>query len=397
MKQIVLIKGKSQYDSTAVFLDEMGEELKKQGVEVDVLDGYDEASYIEMRHRIQKKHYDAVFSINGMALEESSTLGNDLLKNQVIYCTMLMDHPMIHHQRLKNPYGFSLVLSPDWNHVDYLEKYYPHIWRKGFLAHGGCRAEEIIPYKNRSHAISFMGSYSCPERIWDGFRRYPPQMRLLMEGCCGYLLEHTDKTIEQAIRERINALGVACPVEQFAAIGAEFCTVDRYVRSYFRDKVVRTIVEAGIPVDVYGDGWEDMKVGRKECLRIHERINFRESLEIVADSKINLNVMPWFKNGSHDRVFSAMLCGAVCLTDASHYLMSECRDGAELLFYHLDALEKLPGCIRNLLGNDALGEEIAARGKQMAEQRHTWAARARELLDYLSAAEQGQILPCRIL
>lgn len=388
MKRILLIKGKSQYDSTTVFMDEMKEELELQGMTVDVLDSYDQVSFVEMRSRIQQETYDAVFSINGMALEKSSSLGPDLLKNQVIYGTMLMDHPLIHHERLMNPYPYSFILSPDRNHVNYLENYYPHIWCEGFLAHGGCQAKKIIPYRNRSINLSFMGSYNSPEKIWEGFQQYPPRMRLLLEGCCGYLLEHTDKTVEQAMQERMEALAITCSAADFAAVGSEFHMVDRYVRSYFRDKVLRTIVEAGIVIDVYGDGWDKLKGVHEECLRIHEKVDFKESLEIVGNSKISLNVMPWFKDGSHDRVFSAMLSGAVCLTDVSGYLEKECQDGEEILFYHLEKLEELPGRIRTLLEHDEVGEEIARNGKKLAEEKHTWAVRARELLDYLLIAEQ---------
>lgn len=388
VKKILFIIGKSQYDSTNVFLEEMREALVNQGVEVDVLDSYNESSFIQMRQHVQKQLYDAIFSINAMALEEASSLGRDLLKGDVIYSTMLMDHPFIHHERLKNSYDNIMVLSPDTDHVDYLTKYYPHIRYGGFLPHGGCQAQNVIPYRNRTVNISFMGSYGSPESIWKEFRKYPPQMKCLLEECCAYLLEHTDETIEQALQERMGAMGIVCPAEEFAAVGAEFRMVDRYVRSWFRDKVVRTIVEAGIPVDVYGDGWENMDVKNKNCLRVHDRVGFKESLEIVADSKISLNVMPWFKNGSHDRVFSAMLCGSVCLTDPSGYLTEECKEGEGVMYYQLDCLEELPGKITSLLGNDTMGEEIAGRGKALAEQRHTWADRAMMLLDYLHTAER---------
>lgn len=383
MKRILLIKGKSQYDSTALFMDEMREELEKHGIGIDVLDSYREDSFVKMRRQIRQESYDAIFSMNGMALEEASSLGHDLLKGKALYCTMLMDHPIIHHERLKNTYDNIMVLSPDRDHVDYLAKYYPHIRRIGFLPHGGCQAENIIPYGERSIDLSFMGSYGRPERVWDEFQKYPPQMRMLLQGCCGYLLEHTDKTIEQAVQERMAALGITCPAEEFAAVGAEFRDVDRYVRSWFRDKVVRTIVEAGIAVDVYGDGWEDMEVENKSCLRVHDKVDFRESLEIVADSRISLNVMPWFKNGSHDRVFSAMLCGAVCLTDESGYLTEECRDGGELVFYRLGHMEELPGRIRRILTDGQMGQEVSAEGRKLAEKKHTWAARGQQLLQLL--------------
>ena len=52
----------------------------------------------------------------------------------------------------------------------------------------------------------------------------------------------------------------------------------------------------------------------------------------MRDARIALNVMPWFKDGAHDRVFTAMLQGTAALTDDSRYLREECRDGENICF-----------------------------------------------------------------
>lgn len=59
-----------------------------------------------------------------------------------------------------------------------------------------------------------------------------------------------------------------------------------------------------------------------------------------------MNVMPWFKDGAHDRVFNSMLNGAVCFTDWSRYLTENLRDGEDIFFYELDALECLPDMVQ---------------------------------------------------
>ncbi len=391
MRRILLIKGKSQYDSTSVFMEELKSEFQNQGMLVDVLDSYQKEQYIQVRNSLQDTKYDMIFSINGMGLEKDSSLGKILLNENAIYCTMLMDHPLIHHERLKNTYTYSMVLSPDRNHVKYLERYYKNIWCEGFLAHGGCQAKKIIPYKERSIAVSFMGSYQNPEKVWEEFSKYPLEMRQLLEGCCRELLRHIDWDLEQAIRQQFEIRGIFCDDSQFADVSAEFWLVDRYVRSYYRDKVIRTIVEAGIPVDVYGDGWESMPLKETELLRKHGKVNFIESLEVVADSKISLNVMPWFKAGSHDRVFSAMLCESICFTDASSYLKEQCQDGENILFYKLEECEQIPDKLISILQNDKKGESIARKGKELALSKHTWAERAKEIIDYFLMVENAGV------
>ncbi|MBO5483683.1 MAG: glycosyltransferase family 1 protein [Lachnospiraceae bacterium] len=389
MERILMVRGKSQYDSTRIFFNEIKREWERLGLEIDLLDSYDETAYIQIRKKLQSRSYDAVVTINGMLLEKESDLRKMILKDGIIYATMLMDHPLIHHERLRTSYPYCLVLSPDKKHVDYLRRYYPNIWKTGFLAHGGCQAQKrVVPYGERTFDLSFMGSYNRPEEIWQEIEGYPEQMKILMENCVYYLLHHTEKTLEEAMEKVFYQFGIEIPWEEFAPIASEFRAVDRYVRCYYRDKVLRILLENEIEVHVFGDGWERMELSGSSRLQIHGRVGYQESLEIVADSKISLNVMPWFKEGSHDRVFSAMLNGAVCLTDSSEYLKEECKEGTNLLCYSLDNLEQLPFLVRSVLDDVERGRSIAEAGKKLAEQKHTWAVRGREFLEYLLEAEK---------
>lgn len=389
--KILAIIGKSQYDSTKIFLQEMIEEISSYPeISVDYLDSYDMDSFSLQRTRLKHIKYDVILTINGMILEPDSCLGEILLQKDTIYCTMLMDHPFVHHQRLSNPYPHMMILSPDEHHVSYLEQYYPNIWREEFLAHGGCQAKNTIPYEERTISLSFMGSYTPPQRIWNSFDQYPEKMKHLFQNVCHILMENPSFTLEMALRIQMRNLGLSIPDSDFPAICAEFRPVDTFIRNYFRNKVVRTIIESGIPVDVYGDGWELMEGNHYKNLRIHPKVDFKESLEITANSKITLNVMPWFKEGTHDRVFTAMLCGSLCLTDTSFYLEKECKNNENIIFYHLEKLDRLPGQIDELLHNDKDASQIAANGRKLAEPTHTWSHRGKELLDYLKTAQQMQ-------
>lgn len=55
---------------------------------------------------------------------------------------------------------------------------------------------------------------------------------------------------------------------------------------------------------------------------------------MLADAKVSLNVMPWFKDGAHDRVFNSILNGAVCVTDPSRYLEEELHEGEGVAMLH---------------------------------------------------------------
>ena len=92
-----------------------------------------------------------------------------------------------------------------------------------------------------------------------------------------------------------------------------------------------------------------------------------------------MNVMPWFKDGAHDRVFNSMLNGAVCVSDGSRYMDEILEDGKDYIKYDLAALTELPGKIEELLVNRDQWERIVASGYKKAADGHTWADRARFL------------------
>ena len=103
----------------------------------------------------------------------------------------------------------------------------------------------------------------------------------------------------------------------------------------------------------------------------------------MADARISLNVMPWFKDGAHDRVFNAMANGSICVTDHSIYLDEVLTDTENAILYDLNHLELLPDKIKELLANPARQEEIAQKGFDLAIKNHTWHARAKSLHEQL--------------
>ena len=98
-----------------------------------------------------------------------------------------------------------------------------------------------------------------------------------------------------------------------------FMPVETYAKAYYRDKIMRTIVESGISIYVYGDGWENFDLCERENFH-REMGNTYLVLKAVVNAKISLNIMPWFKAGFQEKIATAMLSGTVALTDNSDYI-----------------------------------------------------------------------------
>ena len=162
------------------------------------------------------------------------------------------------------------------------------------------------------------------------------------------------------------------------------CLEFSVIRSYFREKVVQTLADAGIIVRVFGADWEKIHCKKPQNVRTSGgKVNSAACVQAMRDARIALNVMPWFKDGAHDRVFTAMLQGTAALTDDSRYLREECRDGENICFYSLRALQQLPDQVVSLLEDPVRMAELAERGYRMAEKRHRWKNRAGLLMQTL--------------
>ena len=155
--------------------------------------------------------------------------------------------------------------------------------------------------------------------------------------------------------------------------------IDLYVRYTLRGRAVQELVDAGIKVHVFGDGWDALSCRHTENLVLMNNLDSAGCLKKLCQAKISLNVMPWFKDGAHDRIFNSMLNGALCLTDSNVYLDGILHDGVDCGIYSLKEMERLPEIAGRLLAEPERMQNIVDAGFQLAKAGHTWAHRAQQL------------------
>ena len=99
---------------------------------------------------------------------------------------------------------------------------------------------------------------------------------------------------------------------------------------------------------------------------------FEELSGIYRNSKMVLNIMPWFRNGTHDRIPAGMFAGAAVITDHSRYLdeIAE-KDGIDsgIVFYDIAHPGELEGILKDRLDNAEKLYENAITGRGFAEKR----------------------------
>ena len=145
--------------------------------------------------------------------------------------------------------------------------------------------------------------------------------------------------------------------------------IDTFISRYYRQKIVKKLLDEGISLTVVGSAWEAFAQryqGAGKLKILSEDMSYEEVLNNMANSKMVLHVFPWFKNGSHERLASALANGALCLTDENLYTKKFLKEDNAIL-YDRNKPEELAETIRYYLEHEDEAEKIAQNGKMVAE------------------------------
>lgn len=322
------------------------------------------------------------FNFHGMSGEEYFLDENDTMMWEALCIpsyNIVVDHPMYYHHFLeKVPKNYHHI-SIDKNHEAYMRRFFPEIKNGPFLPLAGTKLypnKSNVPIAYRKYDVTMVGNYCRPSTFDKYITRIDDEYTAFYHGMIDDLLTNPGKTVEEVAESHLLAELSEVPEEELKKTMAALTFIDLYVRYTFRGRAVQELADAGIKVHVFGDGWDLLECRHPENLMIMNNLDSEGCLKKLCQTKISLNVMPWFKNGAHDRIFNSMLNGAVCLTDGSLYLDEILHDGKDSSLYSLTEMERLPEIAEGLLSDADRMQTIADGGYELARTGHTWAHRA---------------------
>lgn len=383
MGRIVLYKGQSQYDVLRIFTDQLAEAfrlLQQETVVVDLI----AADAEEQLQKAFARPCDFVFSFNGIGIDFK--LGEKSLYDALgtVFVFSLVDDPLHHIQRLETPCNNVLVTCVDRYHTNimpYLNQYRTF----GFLPHGGCIPKNGNDNKEgkRDLDILFSGSFREPEEYYQIWKEYPLAMQNILEDTIENALGKENKPLAASVQEVIAARNLYLDPHLSKNLLKILPLADRYLRMKRRKECLEVLAKAGFKVKIYGNGWD--KADFAKNFEVYPAINFNNLLEIIVKSKIVLNIVPSFVEGSHERVFTAMLNGAVAVTDRNTYYEKEFAEDKNIVMYSWGRLNELPDKIYDLLKNEEKRIKIAEEGYKEATKKHTWTVRALSIIQMVEA------------
>lgn len=377
--------------------EQLGEALQRLGEEVEYFDVKQSGEAALAAYA--GKTYQAVIGFQSylfdIYLPKAGIYLHDLIKGPKI--NFQFDHPiwMKNHYIRMPEHCYSA--THDRNYAAFIEKYYPRIAGSSIIFPGGCEkaagengkqeAERNLrgAQDKKEYQISFIGTYT-------DYRSYLPLIRnsqgIIKKIAAHFLFrmkQHPEETAEKALEESLRKDGIVLSDEEFLEVLDGVKPMIYCIMSYYREKAVKVILEAGITLEVFGDSWKKSPFGDSPYLRIHEAVDMRESLEVMEKSLISFNVMAWHKDGFTERIANSMLQHSVVLTDESTYLKEQFTDGKDILMYRLNELYKIQELLADYLegaGRDNL-QMIAENAYRKAKENYTWEQSAKKLLAFI--------------
>ena len=296
------------------------------------------------------------------------------------------DHPSVFlYQMDKTPKDY-YILTQDRNYVDFISRYYEKVRRAFFLPPGGWYDDtlEIKPFGSRQYDVSFVGTYKDWRQKLAEVSFGSADGETFRDTYLDILIKQNDLTTERALQLTIDRLGITMNEKGFLNLLNKVNSIAvTVVTGLFREKVIQTVLDDGICVDVFGASWNASPFSERSNLRIHDSKDASDISKIYAESKISLNVMTWHKNCITERVLDSMCAGSIALTDMTDALSQQFVSGKDILYYSLSEISKIPELIRR----HADDETLAKSGRNKVMRDHLWSNRAQELLHIIESVE----------
>lgn len=370
-------------ESFNFFADQLDRELQARGHETFILDvrnpsAEDPHSYVSFA-RFVSSGVDVAICYDAMGIRDQALI--DIWNEQeTLVVDIFMDPPLRFHPSLENTPAKYHLFCCDREHVAYVRQYFKkEISQVDFMPHVGVVPEEnlwVIPYKERKYDILFCGTYYQPDgQMAEITKFYPENTREfeLYQRAFQNLRHNSKLSVVQGVLLTMNQMELKLSEKEWRSVLNISNYVDWAIRMHQRGRVVTALAESGLELYLLGRGWENHpSVSLSHVHRIDDRIPYGETLSYMANARINLNVMPGFKQGTHDRIFNTLLQRSVPLTDSSAWIDDNYTDGVDIALYDLDHLEKLPDIAKGLLVDTELAEKIIENGYQKTVSQFTW-------------------------
>lgn len=194
-----------------------------------------------------------------------------------------------------------------------------------------------------------------------------------------HALEILDSTPEMALSEAIEKANHVNGEELIndQTVGV-YRSLEYLLRHRLRYRVISSLAAYGLPLEVYGNGWEQVELG--PTVRIHPPIDYNTYLDLIGNSKLCIDVSTYL-NGANDRAVQFAINGSAFISNAPGYLRESFGDAAS--YYSPAHIREAADTLELLLAHPEELELRSERLREAAKTQHLWHHRLALLFDAL--------------
>lgn len=367
MQKVVILRKYNPYWSFYYFAEQVEASLRRKGYDPLVIDFDEQTAFLE---RIVNLH-EPLFFITFVKLTKPSLMSlfqyspHRLLFWRVdpIEWTKI---DMVNDEKF-------FIATVDKFEEEYIKSF--HIPKNVmFLPHA---ADSLLTYEEQADRpidLLFCASSYDHLAIEKKIDKLPPEAKRFIFS----MIENYDKDPKVTVTELVKAI-------EESERPSYHLLIDSYIRAKERYDLINAIHD--VEIHIFGGtafdnkeypvrGWSEI-FRHKPNLVIHPAVSFSQSLEVMREAKIVLNSMPFFKNGTHERVFNSLAVGALPLTNKNVWFSENFVDGEELVFFQR---ERINDQVNELLADDTKRREIVRKGHKKVMRDHTWDNRIDQII-----------------
>ncbi len=379
LNRICLIVNYNLYESKRYFTSKLADALKRKGIETLVIDVNEASIASDTMNTIRHFNPDLTCSFNALLPISETKFLCDFL--EVPHWSILVDPVLYSVHLTRSPY--TILSCVDRSDLIQLHSYQ---FKNAFFCPHAVEPELNPGNEKRIYDVVFLGTcydYESLRASWQ--QQYPAEINKALDDAIEIVFSDNSTSLVDALLNAWNASKLDPTAVDFAAL---FYYLDNYTRGKDRVALINSITEA--PIHVFGELSTDMAVGvlswkhylgSQKNVLLHPSVPFAESLKILKQSKICLNSMPFFKNGTHERVFTGLACGAVPATTDNNYFREFFEEEKHVIYYSMNQRGLINEKVNALLHDESRRVDIAKRGRALVMENHTWNNRVDEMLE----------------
>jgi len=264
---------------------------------------------------------------------------------------------------------------PDQFHAEQIALVYPEVELRGLalappaICAADNRSSQV--WSERDIEVLYIGNLHAEAltRLWSS-----DADAILFDATADIALAHPDQPLHRSVQQAAAALGTdLTPVRALGILRP----VEYFLRARYRLDLVQAAARADLRLCIAGRGWADMNL--PDTVDLLAPTDYEGFFQLMGRTKIYLDVSTYI-GGANDRVFSASVNGALCLTNTDRYLAQSYGKDGGMAYYSVQHLHAVPEMLSSLLAAGKASEDRARRSRDITLALHTWRNRLQEIL-----------------